>query len=143
MTEAREFRPNRQVPFGAQLTREPPVSAGLTKRLKIEELWNDHGIDSEIAPVVDALPGLMVESAPGRLDQHAPAGYDINEELRFIPAAEMPEDLIAAEEPSLGEVSAEDRRDEIDEARDSDAFRQGVTEQDPDFLGDLADAATD
>lgn len=141
MTEATDFRPSREVPFSAQLTGELQVSTGLTKRLEIEELWADGEIDFGIADVVDALPGLMVESALSRLDQGAPAEFDIDRELKLAPEAEMPEDLIVAEEPSLGEVSAEDRRDEVDEARNEAALKQGLAGLD--LLQDIADADAD
>jgi len=144
MTEAADVRP----------TIEPQKHPGVVHGRRavadtrgIGGLWDAYGVDRGIADVVDTLPSLMVGGALSRLNQHAPAGFDIDVELSQAPEAGIPEDfsedLMTTEEPLLGEASAEDRRDEIDEARDSDAFRQGVTEQDPDFLGDLADAATD
>lgn len=64
-------------------------SGGLRRRLEEEELWSADGIDRGIAEVIDALPRLEVESALSRLSQGDPAEYDIDEELKMAPAAEV------------------------------------------------------
>ncbi|MGA2911571.1 MAG: hypothetical protein ABSE17_02960 [Candidatus Levyibacteriota bacterium] len=145
MTERADFRPSREVPFSAQLTGELPVATGLTRRLEIEELWAAGGIDLGIADVVDALPGLMVESALSRLDQGAPAEFDIDRELKLAPAAELAEEVVfEASFPAPRGVSAEDERVEVldDEevvntARDEEAVANG--EIDPDLWHDISD----
>jgi hypothetical protein len=141
MTEAAKFRPSREVPFGAQLTGESPSSTGLQKRLEIENLWSTDGIDKGVADFVDGLPRLIVECALDRLGQGTPAEFvDIDKELGLAPAAaiEIPEDTMATEGLLLGEASAEDRRDQIDEARDGDVSND---EFDPYARLDVADAA--
>ena len=164
MIEAAKFRPSREIPFGAQMTGEAPSSTGLTKRLEIEELWNAHDVDSEIADVADALSSPMIEGAQTQAvlrffdiigASHLPQrelveGYQAGQEdldlLEAPPATEMsgelPEDLMATEGSLLGEVSAEDRRDQIDEARENATLIQN-TELNPDLLQDIADAAND
>jgi hypothetical protein len=54
----------------------------------------------------------------------------------------MPEESIATEEQLLGEVSAGDRRDEIDEAREHAALTQDI-EFNPELLLDASDATND
>jgi hypothetical protein len=120
MTEAADVRP----------TIEPQKHPGVVhgRRAVVADtrgiggLWDAYGVDRGIADVVDTLPSLMVGGALSRLNQHAPAGFDIDVELSQAPEAGIPEDfsedLMTTEEPLLGEASAEDRRDEINAARD-------------------------
>jgi hypothetical protein len=137
--------PNRETPFGAQAPVPGEAIAAPEIVIVVDFAALNRQTATEIKEETDGV--LRALSFVGSVKElQVPDGVlrgkgsiVSQDELDLLeaPAAEMPEDPMTTEEPSLGEVSAEDRRDEVDGARDEEAAGNAF---DPYARLDVADA---
>jgi hypothetical protein len=81
------------------------------KQDEIEACWDVHGPNYMRIGLADIIEGIVVDSALRRLDNNASMDFDIDRELREVPAAEWAAeyDLVTDPKPSIKEASLADK----------------------------------